>query len=223
MNIGFSEKLFSTFCGKKLFCGFSGGADSTAALLLALKCRDKFDLQLTAVHINHHLRGAESDKEAEDAEKFARDHQTEFLRFDIELAPGSNLEARAREARLHIWQQLCAGDPESAVILGHHADDRMENLFLRLGRGSNVSGLTGLRAVSTVGGVKFIRPLYNWRKREIEEFLRSENICCWALDSSNDKADVSRNVLRKVLLPELMKILPSGDAGILRSLEMLEL
>ena len=222
MNIGFSEKLFSTFCGKKLFCGFSGGADSTAALLLALKFRDKFDLQITAVHINHHLRGAESDKEAEEAEKFAGDHQVEFRRFDVQLGTGSNMEARAREARLHIWQQLCAGEAESAVVLGHHADDRMENLLLRMGRGSNVSGLTGLRMVSTIGGVKFIRPLYNWRKREIEAFLRSENVCRWALDSSNEEVDISRNALRKNILPELIKLLPSGDAGILRSLEMLE-
>ena len=80
----FSEQLFARFSGCRLFCGFSGGADSTAALLLARKYQEKFRYEPIAVHFNHHLRGEESDREAEAAELFAK---------CAEISPVKNLPA----------------------------------------------------------------------------------------------------------------------------------
>ena len=192
---------------KTFLVGFSGGADSTAALLLL---RENPDARIVAVHFNHHLRGAESDLEAENAARFAAVRNIEFRLVDLDIAPGSNLEARARQARLEAWKKLICEYENPVVVTGHHKDDCIENMFLRMGRGSNVSGLTGLQITSEVEGVKFFRPLIIYSRKEIEEFLRGRGVTEWAVDSSNSSCDYSRNALRNKILPELYQLFPGG-------------
>lgn len=220
MQIDYS--IFSRFRGFQLLAGFSGGADSTALLLSASRAAKLYDLDLIAVHFNHHLRGAESDKEALDAGKFAAALGVEFICCDLEIAPGGNLESRARAARLAKWKELCAGYENPVVLLGHHQDDRIENLFLRLGRGSNVSGLSGMQRSAGVEGVKFFRPLWDFSRQEIEEFLQANGVSRWAVDSSNSSCDFSRNALRNKILPEFFQLCPGGRKAVTASLKNLE-
>ena len=205
---------------KTFLVGFSGGADSTAALLLLHERMEK-DNRLIAVHFNHHLRGAESDSEAENAASFAAERNIEFRLIDLDIAPGGNLEARARQARLEAWKRLVAEYENAVVVTGHHRDDCIENMFLRMGRGSNVSGLTGLQMTSEVEGVKFYRPLINLSREEIENFLRERNVTSWAVDSSNLSCDYARNMLRNKILPELYKLFPGGRKAFCRTLDNL--
>ena len=154
----FSEQLFANFSGYCIFCGFSGGADSTAALLLARKYQEQFGYTLHAVHFNHRLRGKESDQEAQNAEIFAAGLNIPFTCVNLTIPPGENLESAARTARLEAWKKLIIPGKKCAVLLGHHADDRRENLLIRLCRGSNSGGLSSMRAVSELEGITFIRP-----------------------------------------------------------------
>ena len=206
---------------KTFLVGFSGGADSTAALLM-LHERMQPGNRLVAVHFNHHLRGAESDREAENAARFAAVRNIEFRLIDLDIAPGGNLEARARQARLEAWRKLSAEYENAVVVTGHHRDDCIENMFIRMGRGSNVSGLTGLQLTSEVEGVKFFRPLLIYSREEIEEFLRARGIVSWAVDSSNLSCDYSRNVLRNKILPELYQLFPGGRKAFEQTLSNLE-
>ena len=221
MNLEICAKLFESSAGGTLYAGFSGGADSTAALLAALHFRERFRLRLVAIHFEHGLRGAESRREAEEAGRFAAEHGVEFRCIPLRLTPGPNLEAEARNARLAAWRKLAAGTG-AAVVLGHHADDRAENLFLRLARGSNASGLTAMRERSTVAGVTFLRPLLRFRRSEIETFLRGRGIGRWAEDSSNADSRFTRNAVRNTLLPAFRSLTPGSEAGLFRSLEALE-
>ena len=219
MNLENCAELFESFRRGILFVGFSGGADSTAALLVAAKsgCRT------VAVHFDHGLRGEESRREAEEARSFAAARDIEFRLFRLELAPGPNLEAAARVARLAVWKELAAGRPDAAVVLGHHADDRAETLLLRLLRGSNASGLTALRETSRVEGVTFLRPLLRVRRGEIETYLRDvHGIRNWAEDSSNADESLTRNALRRRILPDLSRLTPGSGAGIFHSLDAVE-
>ena len=219
MNLENCAELFESFRNGTLFVGFSGGADSTAALLVAAKsgCRT------VAVHFDHGLRGEESRREAEAARKFAADRNLEFRLVRLELAPGPNLEAAARAARLAVWKELAADRPDTAVVLGHHADDRAETLLLRLLRGSNTSGLAALRETSRVEGVTFLRPLLRVRRSEIEAYLRdTHGIQSWAEDSSNADASLTRNALRRRILPDLARLTPGSEAGIFHSLDAVE-
>ena len=204
---------------KTFLVGFSGGADSTAALLLL---RENPDNRIVAVHFNHHLRGAESDLEAENAARFTSERNIEFRLIDLVIAPGSNLEARARQARLDAWKKLICEYENPIVVTGHHRDDCIENMFLRMGRGSNVSGLTGLHITSEVCGVKFFRPLIIYSREDIEEFLRERGVTTWAVDSSNLGCDYSRNALRNRILPELYQLFPGGRKAFEQTLSNLE-
>lgn len=212
---------FHSFRGYQLFVGFSGGADSTALLMIAAKGAKSNDFDLTAVHFNHHLRGAESDSEAVEAEKFARKLGVKFMKIDLQISAGGNLESRARQARLEKWKELCAVCENPLVLLGHHKDDLIENFFIRIGRGSNVSGLTGMQIYSEVEGVRFFRPLLICSRSEIEAFLRENGVGSWAQDSSNLTCDFSRNVLRNRILPELYKLFPGGRKAVENTLENL--
>ncbi len=214
--------IFSRFRNFKVFAGCSGGADSTALLLLASQGAREYGFELTAVHFNHHLRGNESDQEAAGAEKLAADLGVKFLKFDLDIAPGGNLEARARAARMEKFTELAGNDPHSVVLLGHHADDRVENLFLRLFRGSNVSALTAIRMDSVIGGVRIFRPLVNFTKSEIESFLRENGIVRWANDSSNFSDVYGRNFLRNRVLPVISEKFPHAPEALRISLENLE-
>ena len=205
---------------KTFLVGFSGGADSTAALLMLHERMEKGN-RLVAVHFNHHLRGEESDSEAVNARRFAGSLNIEFRLIDLDIAPGSNLEARARQARLDAWKKLVSEYENAVVVTGHHKDDCIENMFLRMGRGSNVSGLTGLQITSEVGGVKFFRPLIIYSRKEIEEFLIERGITTWAVDSSNLSCDYTRNTLRNKILPELYQLFPGGRKAICRTLDNL--
>ena len=222
MEISSMAEVFLPFRSFRVLVGFSGGADSTAVLLLAEHFAKKIGFELTAVHFNHHLRGEEADSEAEKAAEFALKRGINFHKEDIYPAPGNGVEARAREERLKVWKRLCAGDPRSVVMLGHHADDRLENFFLRLSRGSNVSGLCGLRQEYILEGVHFFRPLFRWQRGDVEQFLRSKGVTVWANDSSNFQNDAVRNILRNKILPELYCVLPGGSAGVRCSLDNLE-
>ena len=219
-----ARRLFAPFAGSTLFVGFSGGADSTAALLTALELQPEFGYGIVAVHFDHGLRGAESRREAEAARRFARRRGVPFRRIALALDPAApELEGRARAARLAEWRKIAAESPKCAVVLGHHADDRVETLLMRLARGSNVSGAVSPRASAEIEGVRFLRPLLALTRREIEAFLHSRRVYRWAVDSSNLGSDVVRNALRNELLPALYRRIPGSRAGLLRAVEMLEL
>ena len=218
----FSEQLFANFSGYCIFCGFSGGADSTAALLLARKYQTQFGYELRAVHFNHHLRREESDQEAKNAEIFARDLNIPFTCIDLDIPSGENLESTARAARLKAWKELLDPGRKCAVLLGHHADDRRENLLIRLCRGSNAGGLSSMRAVSELEGITFIRPLLAMSRKDIEAFLHAQGVMLWAKDSSNREEKYLRNYLRNTLLPGLEEKFPGALKGFDRSLAALE-
>ena len=225
MISGAVEKLFSPFARGILFVGFSGGADSTAALLAVWNWRSRHpECTVEAVHFNHCLRGGESDREAAAAREFAESRRIPFRCVELEVSDaGSGLEAAAREARLNEWKRLCSGKRAVAVVLGHNAGDRVENMLIRLFRGSNTSALTALRPRSTVCGVVFLRPLLEFSRGEIEAFLREEGVNCWQSDSSNLSGDFSRNYWRNTLLPMIFRRFPWSRSGVDRALEALEM
>ncbi len=216
MKLEKCAEIFAGFAGKRLYCGWSGGADSMAALLIARHFSAILPFDLTAIHFNHHLRGSESDADARFAADFARDHSIDFRCIDLTLPPGENVENAARQGRLAAYRELVG--PDGAVILGHHLDDRVENFLLRASRGGNLSSLLGPRPVSVVDGVAFIRPLLGLTRLEIEEFVKPY---CWRTDSTNLESDYKRNFIRNQLLKPLFEQFPESRAGLYQTLAVL--
>ncbi len=205
---------------RELWAGFSGGADSTALLLLLRQVAP--ELPLTAVHFHHGLRGAAADADAGWCAAFCQRHGIPFLLARLEVPrfrqPGESVEMAARRRRLEYW---AAHLPEhAAVALGHHADDALEELLLRLGRGANSSGLCGLRVRRRLGRLLLVRPLLGLRRAEIEDWLRRQEVADWRTDRSNADVEIRRNAVRHRLLP-LWRELFGGDGGLALSLEVL--
>ncbi|MBO5922986.1 MAG: tRNA lysidine(34) synthetase TilS, partial [Lentisphaeria bacterium] len=137
--------FLEAYRAKKLRVGFSGGADSTALLLLLLEWNFSAG-QIEAVHFDHGLRGKESTADGLWCQDFCRERNIKFTLVKLDLstavARGCSLEDAARNARLEWYRNH---DDNTPIVLAHHAGDVAENMLLKLARGSNVSSLNSLR------------------------------------------------------------------------------
>jgi tRNA(Ile)-lysidine synthase len=161
-----------------------------------------WDLRLAVLHLNHRLRGKESD---EDAEFVRRQAEQCNLPFHVrEWKPGrsigrDNLEQAARNARLAFFHEMIDSGVVNSVAVGHTRSDQAETVLFRFLRGSGTAGLAAIRPV-TPGGV--VRPLLEIERDEVERFLRERGIP-WREDSTNTSPQFARNRIRHDLLPQL--------------------
>jgi len=189
--------------GDTLVVGLTGGADSSA--LLDLLCRlPDYNLTLVAAHLNHSLRGVESDADEEFCRILAEKSGIPFeiRRVDIKAlaeGEGMNLEDAGRCARIKFLDEVRQKYAATAVALAHHADDQAETLLMRLMRGS---GMTGLSAMAFRNARGYIRPLLEITRSEIERYLKLRGLA-WREDSSNSDTKYLRNRIRHELLPLL--------------------
>lgn len=196
----FSE-MFSKFINKKVYVGFSGGSDSTAVLVLANHFKYVYGYELYPINFEHGIRGEESIKDSESCNEFCLSLGLNLRVISLNLSKDTpNVECVARTKRLKNYSELITDKENSVVLLGHHMDDRIENFFIRISRGANISGLFGLSQSTEIYGVKYFRPLFNHHKNEIERFLMSNKIN-WRIDSTNSDDYYSRNYIRNVILP----------------------
>jgi tRNA(Ile)-lysidine synthase len=184
--------------GSAVFCAVSGGLDSMVMLEAAAQFRRKNDpsRRLVVLHVNHNLRGAESEGD----EAFVRAAAArlglaiEVLR--IEWGSEKPSQAACRRRREEFFRStLSEGD---RLFLAHHLDDQAETLLLRMIRGTGLRGLAGMRPEA---GAK-LRPLLGISRAEIEAHARAEGIS-WREDSSNRSTKYERNWLRHEILPLL--------------------
>jgi tRNA(Ile)-lysidine synthase len=192
--------------GDRLIVGVSAGVDSMVLLHLLSAYRQEFDLSLIVAHVNHGLRPEESEKEMELVKK-----ESERLGFTFEYGQfnvkefqkvgGISLQDAARRIRFHFFNVLLQKYNANKIALGHHADDQVETVLLRLMRGS---GLKGLKGMLPIREGRVIRPLLEVWRREIESFAEEMKIS-YLLDSSNLKKNYLRNQLRLSLIPLIEK------------------
>jgi tRNA(Ile)-lysidine synthase len=192
----------------------SGGADSVLLLHLLVAARER--PAVTAVHVDHGLRGLESDLDALFCARLARELGVPFVRRRIELEPGPpSLEARAREARYRVLARECRRVRCRTLITGHHADDGLETLLMRWTRGTDLTGLASLRArlELEIDGhpLRIARPLISMRRAEVRRLLTDADLT-WREDSSNRSPAHTRNRVRNVLLPEVLRL--AGRGGV---------
>jgi tRNA(Ile)-lysidine synthase len=187
---------------ERVVVGVSGGVDSMVLLRLLNVIREDFGLSLIVAHVNHGLRPDESEREAELVEKESSrlGLPFEYGRFDargFSRSAGLSLQDAARRIRYHFFKTLLLKYQAHKIALGHHADDQVETILLRLLRGS---GLRGLRGMLPIRQRRVIRPLLETWRSEIESYA-AENEILYLTDSSNLKKDYLRNRLRLDLIP----------------------
>src|SRR5438045_3626023 len=167
--------------------GISGGADSVALLRLISERRE---IESIVVHLNHQIRGADSNADAEFVAALAAQlgHRCHIARRD-QIEPTTkalpkNRSAHFRALRLALFRSIVESEKLSGVILAHHADDQAETVLSRLLRGSGYSGLTGMSPQTTIGGLTILRPLLSVRREMLREYLRAVGQD-WREDLSN--------------------------------------
>ena len=180
-----------------------GGADSTALLLLLSGLRDELDFDAHVLHVDHGLR-PDSAADARFVRALAARHGLPFhsVRAKIVRRPRESVEMAARRVRLDFFAQMTARLGLDAIATGHHADDVAETFILRMARGSGPDGLAGLKRISHVGDITFIRPLLDLRGEQLRAYLR-EHGQDWREDSTNGDLSIPRNKVRRLVLPWL--------------------
>ena len=181
----------------------SGGADSTALLAALADLREKLGFDAVVLHVDHGLR-----PDSHDDARFVEALAARFgipcrtLRARIRRRPRESLEMAARRTRLAFFARMTRELGLDAIATGHHADDVAETFIMRLARGAGPEGLAGLKPVSHVDGITFIRPLLGLRDSDLRAYLRRRGLT-WREDSTNADTSILRNKVRHVILPFL--------------------
>ncbi len=192
--------------GDRLAVAVSGGADSVALLRLLIEVRSELGIVLSVAHVNHKLRGEESDKDALFVAELAENYQLELHTCDAPVdSKSSGIEAAARKLRYNFFRHLCREGRVTKIATAHTLDDQAETVLLRLFRGTGIRGLAGIhpRIVFSEQEKSFgevVRPLLGFRHSALQQFLRDQNQP-WRKDSSNQDVAFTRNRLRHRLLP----------------------
>jgi len=178
----------------RLAVAASGGIDSTALLLALAELREE-GFTIVAAHVNHHLRGAESEGDEAFVRGLCERLGIELVVFDGTLDPAlvrdRGVEAAAREVRYARLREVEA----RYFATAHQRNDQAETVLMRLLTGSGMAGLRGIHPVRDDG---FVRPLLDVTREEIEEFLRERGVVAH-IDRSNEDLRFLRNRVRAFL------------------------
>lgn len=191
--------------GDKIVLGLSGGADSVALFLLLNELKEEYELNLFAVHVNHGIRkeaGEDADYAKELCEKFA----VPFFLFEADISEmakkqGKSEEEMGREFRYQCFNEVMEKEQADKIAVAHHMDDKVETVLFHLLRGTDLTGMSGIRPVNG----KIIRPLLSCRKEELITWLTEQKVA-WKEDVTNGDNDYARNKIRNQILPLLTEI-----------------
>jgi len=200
-------RLFSR--GQLVLVACSGGPDSNALLHALGLLRKRIGHELAAVGVDHGLR-QEAAAELDKARRVADELGVAFEMVRVDVAPGSNLQHRARIGRHAALQAAAERLGAERVATGHNADDRAETVMLRLLRGSGPRGLSALPAQAPAlesGGVPLVRPLIDARRQDVMAHIERHRLP-YALDPSNEDGRFLRVRVRRELMPLLEELSP---------------
>jgi len=161
--------------GDSLLIGVSGGPDSLALVHYLYQRKDYFSVSLTVAHVDHMLRGRESYEDLLFVEEFCHNLGINIAvkRINIEEKvhrEGNGFEETARKYRYQFYDDTMEQLGLNKLVLGHHGDDQIETILMRLTRGSSGKGRAGIPLRRKVAYGELIRPLLCVTKREIEEY-----------------------------------------------------
>ncbi|KFN03932.1 tRNA lysidine(34) synthetase TilS [Bacillus clarus] len=189
--------------------GVSGGPDSLALLYYLLEKREEKNLEIVVAHVDHMFRGNESHEDLQFVENLCKEIGVicETIRINVsqyQQQYGMNAQMAARECRYAFLERIMKKYDALYVALGHHGDDQVETILMRLVRGSTPKGYAGIAVKRPFHNGYLIRPLLGVTKEEIINYCNRLGIVP-RIDPSNKKEAYTRNRLRKYILPYLKK------------------
>lgn len=188
--------------GQNVTVALSGGADSVALLHLLYSLCGEYEIKLSAAHLNHGIRGAEAERDAEFCRTLCRERNIPFISEtvnvpEISAQTGESEELCARRLRYEFLERVSVG----TVATAHTASDVAETLLFNLARGTGIKGMSGIPPVRD----NIIRPLILATRQEVEEYCR-ENGLNYVTDSTNLTDEYTRNFIRHAVVPQMEKV-----------------
>ena len=208
-----------TEAGDHILVACSGGADSVCLLLILHACREQLGISLSAVHVEHGIRGDESREDAAFVRALCARLGIPLMICPVDV-PQYALQHRLgteEAARILRYEQLeqCAGQngAHTKIAVAHHIEDNVETVLFQMARGSGLAGMAGIAPVRRSGTTCYIRPLLCVSREEIEQYL-AEHGQEYRTDRTNSDESYTRNRIRNTLLPQLAGINPQAIAHI---------
>ena len=182
----------------RIAVAFSGGLDSSV-LLHSLVGIPEFKEKVFAIHVNHGL-SPNSKSWIKHCDKFCSGLGVNFIPLTIELENSKTNENILRKARYEaLFSCLKQGD---VLCTAHHQDDHIETILFRILRGTGIKGLAGIEKYSQMEGIDLIRPLISYSKKDLLDYADKFEVN-WIEDESNEDLSISRNFIRKKVIPNL--------------------
>lgn len=199
--IAFFEKLNLSLDNKKVVIAVSTGVDSMVLLDVFLKLRERFGLDVHVAHVNHQRRD-QAKEEEKYIKTFCLRHNIKCDVLHLEANEGENFHDYAHRARYAFFDRIMKETKADYLLLGHHADDNMETVIMRIIRGSNLKGYAGIAPVVSGDVYLIARPLAAVSKAEIIKYAAAAEIR-YFIDESNLSDAYTRNRIRQNIVPAL--------------------
>ncbi len=189
--------------GDKIVLGVSGGPDSISMLNILKEIKDEqiIKFEIYVAHINHMIR-----EEAIDDEKYVEDYcnrnniKCYIKRIDIiKIANDKKIgtEEAGRNARYEFFEEILKETDSNKIAIAHNKNDKIETIIMHLLRGS---GLSGLKGIEPIRDNKYIRPLIECERSEIEQYCEENNLNP-RIDKTNFENEYTRNKIRNIVIP----------------------
>lgn len=187
--------------GDKIVCGVSGGPDSISMLNILNEIKEDFNFEIYVAHINHMIR-----KEADDDQKYVQDYcarnniQCFAQKMDVQKFASDNrigTEEAGRNIRYSFFEEVLKKVQANKIAIAHNKNDKIETIIMNLLRGSGISGLKGIEPIRDN---KYIRPLIECERQEIEKYCEQYKLNP-RIDKTNFENDYTRNKIRNIIIP----------------------
>ena len=187
--------------GDRLVIGVSGGPDSICLLHVLNELKNELNFKIYVAHINHMIR-EEADSETEYVKEFCKNLGIECYTKRIDVVKIANnlkrgTEETGRQIRYEFFNEILEKTASNKIATAHNNNDKVETILMNILRGSGLSGLKGIEAIRDE---KFIRPLIEISREEIEEYCEVNKMNP-RIDKSNNENIYTRNKVRNVVIP----------------------
>ena len=207
-NFCLTKGLLDT--GDSVVVGLSGGADSVCLLFILLDLKKELDLEVSAIHVNHGIRGDEAQRDENFCRELCRVNKVPFKCVKVDVPAiaeqrGESIEEAGRNIRYEEYNIYADVIGANKIAVAHNRNDVAETFMFQLFRGSRLAGLSGIRPMNG----RIIRPILPLTRKEIEQYLSGKRQG-YVVDSTNLSLQYSRNFIRNKILPAAEELQPKA-------------
>lgn len=184
----------------KILVAVSGGIDSTILLNALFNLKEYLNIEILSAHVNHNLR-TNSKRDEEFVNSLCLKMGIVYYAKSLNIKSGTNLEQEGRKARYDFFTELKNRYGIDKIATAHNKNDQAETVLMRIFRGCGIKGLAGIKYKRQDG---VIRPMLDLSRTEIEDYKARYNLKNIE-DETNNNLEFTRNKIRHILIPELIK------------------